>query len=649
MQKLNRFILTLLLFLTPIFVYASGVDPDYKVVDAYIGANIDITGSLHIKEAIIIKGSLNGYRREIEYKNDKLKEWEEGKIDFANSSFYNARGVSLSKVSAEKIDKEDIGWDLLSKSYEKFEEQQSAKLGDMSSYTLEKTNTGVNIKTYNMNESGYMVFFYEYYIDQAAVLHNDIGELYFTFFKLDTDDVEKVNIQVTAPGVSTKDTFRFWAHGALNGEIKAISEKKDELGNYLYGGVLATLENYKAGDSVEVRMTFDKRLLGSFEHILNNSKVDALDEIIKVETERSDAANKKRTFIKVVYYTMTTVGFAYLIGLVVLWILMYFRYDKEHKGSFDIDYYRDFIEEYDVEVVEYLMKKEITPNAMNASIMNLIYKHNIDIEENPDDKKNITLVYKNSDNVNDSEKILLELLFDLIGESGRVSLKEIDKYSKKYTTAEKFMKKYNSWHLSAMDNAKKENFYENHTTARALATLYFVLGFIIFGLLLMFNIENYLLIILIPLLAVAFLIYVWTFKKWTVRGRDHYLKWSAFKKFLLDFGSFSDKEIPEIKLWDKYLVYATVLGVAKEVEKAMKVRLSTMDDTSDAMVTNTFYGRDFYIYNTLNNSISNIHTNCANVINKEVANSSMSSGSGFGGGFSGGGGFAGGGGGGGGF
>ena len=32
-------------------------------------------------------------------------------------------------------------------------------------------------------------------------------------------------------------------------------------------------------------------------------------------------------------------------------------------------------------------------------------------------------------------------------------------------------------------------------------------------------------------------------------------KWTAFKKFLNDFGSFDVKELPEIKLWERYLVF----------------------------------------------------------------------------------------------
>ena len=124
-----------------------------------------------------------------------------------------------------------------------------------------------------------------------------------------------------------------------------------------------------------------------------------------------------------------------------------------------------------------------------------------------------------------------------------------------------------------------------------------------------------------------------------MKGREHYLKWKAFKNFLKDFGSFKDKELPEVKLWEKYLVYATVFGLAKEVQKTMRVKLTELG--YDATYVHSYwYYNDFYMGNVISNSISKAHSNS----NAAIAASSSSSGGGYGGGFSGGGGFGGGGG-----
>lgn len=639
-MKIKKYLLILLLIiLTPNIVLAENVNVNYDVENVYIDAKIDMAGSLHIREAFVINGSLNGYRRLITYKNEALKEWEEGNIDFSNSSFYNARGVKISKVGVTKINKDEIGWTLIGKQYDELKNVSTASKGENGVYTEEKKSNGIEIKSYETNENGYIVYYFDYFINQAVVLHNDVAEIFFAFFKLDTDDVKNVNIKLTTPDENTNDLFRFWAHGSLNGNISAIESTPNK-----YTGVLATLNNYKKGDVIEIRMTFDKSQVSFLSQILNNSKEDALDKIIEVETTLANDANNKRTIIKIVFFGTIILGILYLIGLIILWIYIYRKYDKEHKVNFDHKYYREFTGDYDVEVVDYLMTKSVSTRAMSASIMNLIYKKNISIEENSD-KKNIVLKYENDKKTSNAEKKLLHLLFETIGIKNTVSLKEIEKYSSNYSTAETFMKEYDAWVLEVTKNAKKEEFFEDHIAVKAASSLYFILGVIIFIIILAFNIEVFYLGIIILLSAIAFLIYILTFKKWTKKGREHFLKWTAFKNFLLDFSLLKEKDIPDIILWDKYLVYATVLGIAKEVQKSMKIKLTEIGEDTVTLNTMPFFYHNMYISSRISSCISSSHINSITYAN---ASSSMSSGSGFGGGFSGGGGHAGGGGGGGG-
>ncbi len=59
--------------------------------------------------------------------------------------------------------------------------------------------------------------------------------------------------------------------------------------------------------------------------------------------------------------------------------------------------------------------------------------------------------------------------------------------------------------------------------------------------------------------------------RWTTFGRIYYMKWKAFKRFLSDFSLLKLHPPASIAIWDKYLVYATALGVAEKTWKAMKV------------------------------------------------------------------------------
>ena len=132
-------------------------------------------------------------------------------------------------------------------------------------------------------------------------------------------------------------------------------------------------------------------------------------------------------------------------------------------------------------------------------------------------------------------------------------------------------------------------------------------------------------------------------------GEELYKKWEGLKNFLDDFGKFENKELPEINLWEKYLVYATLFGNAKKVSEVMKLKVKELNMQSEFMdvdVTDLYY-----VNRMLSNSLrSSVNAATSAKIASERSSSSgggsyggFSSGSGGGGGFSSGGGGGGGG------
>jgi uncharacterized membrane protein len=55
------------------------------------------------------------------------------------------------------------------------------------------------------------------------------------------------------------------------------------------------------------------------------------------------------------------------------------------------------------------------------------------------------------------------------------------------------------------------------------------------------------------------------FLKPTEKGKEELEKLLAFKNFLNDFGSFTDKDLEQVNLWEYYLSYATVFGLDKKI------------------------------------------------------------------------------------
>lgn len=637
MKKLYLFLILL------IFPFIAHAEVDYDITDYYITSDIEVAGGLKIKELVVLDGTFNGYERNIVYRNDSLEEWKAGNVNFEKSSIYNAVGIDNLKVAAMKVNG-DVSFDTMKNISNYASEVDSANLGESNVYTTTKNSNGIDVRMYMPANNEKVAFYLEYVVANAVVMHNDVAELYFPFIgDKFSDDIDNVNVQVFLPAADTSNNFRIWAHGPLSGEInKYQNENKENI------GLIASIKDLKANTGFDIRVTFDKSLI-LVPQFLHHSNEDALDKILEVENKRADDANAKRKKIKAVYYSIKYAAIGYLIFLIVMWIYIYVKFDKEYKADFKNKYNREFIDDYNVEVIDYLFNKNITPNAMSASIMNLVYKKNISVEEMPSDKKKKEYTFKllNKENLSKSEEYLIEFLFDTIGNGSVFTTKKLKDYAKSTSSYSTFTSKYSTWKNNVIQEGQQQNFYESNTKIKFIGLIIALIGGLIFVTNILCNTDILIAYaLIIPI--VIFAIYIMTFNRRTKSGNEDYAKWKAFKNFLNDFGTFDIKELPEITLWERYMVYATIFGLAKKVQKSMNVYIQELDPNGTLYP----YYYNSWMYYDLNYAVADSVNSAVNSavsysINTANANSSYSSGSGFGGGFSsgGGGGFGGGGGG----
>ncbi|HJJ17369.1 MAG TPA: DUF2207 domain-containing protein [Bacilli bacterium] len=637
MKKLYLFLILL------IFPFIAHAEVDYDITDYYITSDIEVAGGLKIKELVVLDGTFNGYERNIVYRNDSLEEWKAGNVNFEKSSIYNAVGIDNLKVAAMKVNG-DVSFDTMKNISNYASEVDSANLGESNVYTTTKNSNGIDVRMYMPANNEKVAFYLEYVVANAVVMHNDVAELYFPFIgDKFSDDIDNVNVQVFLPAADTSNNFRIWAHGPLSGEInKYQNENKENI------GLIASIKDLKANTGFDIRVTFDKSLI-LVPQFLHHSNEDALDKILEVENKRADDANAKRKKIKAVYYSIKYAAIGYLIFLIVMWIYIYVKFDKEYKADFKNKYNREFIDDYNVEVIDYLFNKNITPNAMSASIMNLVYKKNISVEEMPSDKKKKEYTFKllNKENLSKSEEYLIEFLFDTVGNGSVFTTKKLKDYAKSTSSYSTFTSKYSTWKNNVIQEGQQQNFYESNTKIKFIGLIIALIGGLIFVTNILCNTDILIAYaLIIPI--VIFAIYIMTFNRRTKNGNEDYAKWKAFKNFLNDFGTFDIKELPEITLWERYMVYATIFGLAKKVQKSMNVYIQELDPNGTLYP----YYYNSWMYYDLNYAVADSVNSAVNSavnysINTANANSSYSSGSGFGGGFSsgGGGGFGGGGGG----
>ncbi len=638
MRKIRLILFSIFIMFLPIFVYADGT------ARYYIEVNVLDTGDAEIKELKLMDGVYKGYKTSIRYKSNGLSKFDGSKSSFEGSDIYNASALTNVKVYDVKFTTTDFS--VINKENKEFVLVNSAKKGDYGVYTKTKNSEGVDIMSYQPSSYA-RASLITYTLKDLVVVHNDIAEIAHDF--IGTDYAEEINnliIRINLP--SSSKELRIFSHGPLNGNNRIIDDKSVEI----------TYKRLPKNNPVDARVVFDKSLVTK---ATKKSNADGLNKILEVEKERANYANKLRESARKREKMLHTLAIImeillgiWLIGLIAIVYKFYNKNDKEYRSEFDGKYFRDFPEEYTPSTVSYLMNKSINNLSFNAGILDLIRKKAITIEEVTIDKKGLfknkqQKDYKLSRNMNfnldtllTSEKKLFNLLIGTVGNGDYVILGDMKEFSKDYDNAKRLISGYDSWRYACESEAETEEFYENTKKEKTNCILYSLIFIPITFLALLCG-SNMGRVLLMDLFGILAIIYFSSATKRTKKGNEQYHKWKGLKNFLADFGRLDEKDLPEIKLWERYLVYATMFGLAVKVQNAMKMNLERMN-YSDNIDFTYLYFDNYYFSNLMTNAVNSSFSSARGTISThELASSSDSSSGGYGGGSSfGGGGFGGG-------
>ena len=494
-----------------------------------------------------------------------------------------------------------------------------------------------------------------YRVNDVITKYNDCAELYWQFVGNEFEiSANKITGTIKLPAnVQHLEDLKVWGHTKyLNGEVKVVSSDTVEF----------NLNNYKSKNYVEVRLTMPTYL---FENISseNISQEEKLDDIIKEETEWANEANARRdrrnkNFKLLILATIlvnTSIG------------IMFSKKIKKNKQFLEknpnilpeqqLEYYRELPdkEETPLEAVFILKtgyKQSCLPNVFSATILNFALKGYVRIEQEGKTIK-ILLNKIKTDELTGDEKKVLEIL-RAASNNNELTMAELEKYIKNYPS--KLMNLNSTFEKVSKTQASEKGKFDinkfNKQIVYAEKNVGYILILIIIIIASIFtigyaykNVQG--MLITCTIISLAFFIVVTiinlilnikittSFNGFTQKGINEQEQWKAFKKYMEDFSYLNEKEVPELVLWEKYLVYATAFGIANKVLKQLKVKypeLNNQDTISNMVLFNAMYNA-----NGLNaNFINSISTSTS-----RMYSSTYSSGTGGGGGFSGGGGFGG--------
>lgn len=505
---------------------------------------------------------------------------------------------------------------------------------------------GVNIDSTTTENKKYKI---SYTVIDGIKKYEDCAELYWQVignrFEINAKKITgTINLPAT---VNNKEELKIWGHTKyLNGEIYAIDNKT----------IFFEVNNYRAKEYVEVRALMPTYLFPNKETI----NINKTEEVIQEETKWAEEANARRSARDRNYKIVFVISIIIII-LETIWfiiktkkyILALKEYPKQ-KPETNYEYYRELPDETATPTeASFIFNSNLLiefPKIFSAIILDLALKKYIEIK--PDKKTiEITLLDKEKESLEQDELKVLELL-ETVSKDKRLTMKQLEKYIEIRPNKLETLKF--DFEKIAKKQAEKKQIFDSKLSEKStkymLGTVGYIFAIIInvsiliaFGLsisssqagehlfkyILMFTMINFA-IITINMTMTSILSH--RLIGFTQKGINEQNKWKAFKKYMEDFSLLNEKEVPQLVLWEKYLVYATAFGIAGKVLKQLKVKYAELSDSS--------YVNDMVLFNVLYNG-NGINTNFISSLNTSTSHmysSTYSSGSGGGGGFSGGGG-----------
>lgn len=447
-----------------------------------------------------------------------------------------------------------------------------------------------------------VTFFISYDHLGVVKVHKDISEFQYKLWGSDWEKpLESLGASITLP-VNNESEIQYWIHPTgytreANVEHNVINLRTNEIPSYQW---------------YEIRVAFP-RIAAPNSSIVQIDDEEGLAQIKSIENEYE----RQSSILKSLYYFTIL----YAILALAFPIFIYFKYGREPKIEYNAIYERELPTDSRPAVVNAIVQGKMgvpTIDGFTATIMDLANLGYISLRTVKAEESKLLGLLKS-----ETEDVLIDILdtgLSSDAKDNRNNRRELEDFE---TNAFNLLKSHAhegriSWHKLKAELGKGNDFYEfindwnekvkAHTAINKLfqsSGNKYIVGFFavtaiaVFIYLIAFSgtfptdkfplaSDMNMLIGFIFIFEIIVLIAASIFEKvlgrWTPEGRLYYERWNNFKKYLTDFSALKEYPPESIKIWDHYLVYATALGVAKEV----------LDNMSLVVPSNELQRSNFY-------------------------------------------------------
>jgi uncharacterized membrane protein len=419
----------------------------------------------------------------------------------------------------------------------------------------------------------------EYDFIHTLKFYNDVVELHYKLIgELWEVDIGKVNANIH---LNSSEGVKYWLNPPY------FTESSNWQGNTLQ----VTGKTVPTGEYYEIRMVIPKDQFAANPTggiIINQ---DGLPQIEKIQNDYQNDLNFW-TFL----YSLVTV--LMLLACLVPFII-YLLFGREPKIDYQAEYERDLPTDDPPAIVNAIVSSgkvgDPDMDGFKATIMDLIDRKYLLFHSAPSGKEDVGLsgdmTFKiNPDkNLSELKKFERHLITDFLKgfeEDGVISLDNISSDMSDRKKAKDFLNTYNDWRDSIKkefigDDVLKKIFNKKgDVILKAFGGIAIIIAGIVFistilmGIFIPGALSALIASIILGIVAIASLILPQRIAgQWTTYGEEYDAKWQNFKKYIQDFSLIKEYPPESVVIWNKYLVYATALGVADAVRKAMEISL----------------------------------------------------------------------------
>lgn len=577
-----------MLFLVP---FTSAAEGDFKVPEVTKDIVIRDDGSCLITEEIVydIEGQVNGTYRDIPIDtNQSITD-----LSVETPGYYN-------KLQVLDLEGNDIT------NQRTFTDDIRIKvwLYKDEGYTQKINNEKVPVK-------------FRYTFNKGLKIYNDIADFdYVSWDKNWNNGVGTIKSVIKIPGSSSE--VEYWNN----------PEKYVKSSTWNNDNELVTLAK-----DIPINTTFKQRILLPTSYFKNPRNAKVINESMKdsIEAKRAEI-NDKDNFLN--FRDGLIVPILGLIAAIGGGI--YAIFGREPKIDYDAEYEYDLPMDLKPMDVHAFFNDEfgsVSSDALATVILDLIYgKYYTILHEDSND----TLLKRSDKSLEGLEEYEVDVInyLDKFSDSeGKLSLNELQ-YEETPKDYKKFIRDWEAKIEKSIPQSTKERYF-NGKGSKIFRYFFFIVfvGSII-TLLSSFIWHDFIggtwALVSFGLAIASFILMVipnTIAGRWTPEGKEAHDKWMNFKKYISDFSLINERPPESVKIWGKYLVYASALGCADEATSTMKkyydlVEISDSIDSSDVL--------SFAYYGGFDNMESSFYS--LGVSGSDSAGGSDGSGGGFGGG-----------------